>query len=113
LIVNNGNHLDAVVKLVENGVARRRVYVKSNSTLAVDGIGVGSYHVIFELGLDWDGRKFQRNPSFIAFDDDFDFDETPQVGRIEYVEQSITLNPVLNGNAHTHQISEAEFEAAR
>ncbi|MFK4083671.1 hypothetical protein ACI2LF_06160 [Kribbella sp. NPDC020789] len=95
-ITNNGS-ADVVV-VVANSVPRQpqvSIYVRHDSKATLHGIR-GSYWVFFKSGSAWDGvsRQFTEGCSFAKYDDRFD-------GKFDW---TITLSPVIGGNASTSDV---------
>jgi len=114
LKVSNGTSRDAYIKLVEPR-SRKLVaafYVKSKSTFTQKRVSDGTYKVLFVLGEDWDSktRSFTKSKSFSEFDKSLNFTTTQRGNRIQYRAFTITLNPVVGGNATTSGFSETEFD---
>jgi len=110
LKVTNGTKWDAVVKLVSPYRKYTFVsfYVREGRTAIVNQIRANTYKLVFALGEGWDERRgrFHRIFSTSAFEspltiskDAFD----------SYNGYSVTLNPVIGGNAEIGEISEEEF----
>lgn len=109
LAVTNGTTQDALVKLVTAGAKStvRTVYVVRQSDWTIKGIAPGSYLLRFAVGNDWDPvlLRFQKNISFSAFEDPFDFVVTGG----QYTTWEVTLNPVAGGTAQIDKIDPATF----
>lgn len=107
--IKNGSGSDAFVKLITNsGKKVYSVYIRANNNYSIKNINDGVYRMLFSFGSDWDSsqKKFLVNPSAQAFDDTFDFKTTDS----QYVENTITLNPVIGGNATTNPINPNDFD---
>jgi hypothetical protein len=119
LEINNGTSLDAVAKLVNVSVNSSvlTVYIKANSTYEIKDVSDGNYKLFFNLGNDWDDKSkaFAVNSSYEVFEEDFDFttSEYEDDNRIHtrYATFSVTLNPVIGGQAKTEDVNAAEFGA--
>ncbi|TDD44580.1 hypothetical protein E1263_40465 [Kribbella antibiotica] len=95
-ITNNGS-ADVVV-VVAASVPRQpqaSIYVRHGSKTNLRGIR-GSYYVFFKSGSAWDGvsRQFTEDCSFSKYDNRFD-------GKYNW---TITLSPVIGGNASTSKV---------
>lgn len=117
LTIENGNSLDAAVKLVyandtgnATGIISRFVYVRQNSSYIITGIPEGNYRIKFNIGKKWnsEGSRFYNGSSSI-FRDIIEYKEERVGNSIYYSNNSITLNPVVNGKAKTYKINEDEF----
>lgn len=117
LTIDNGTRHDAVIKVVDE-TARQTVvafYVAGGSAATIEHIPDGHFRVIFATGTDWDSAlgTFTRDKSFARFDKPLDFVTTwrPR-GYDVYMEYSVftlTLHPIVHGNARTTAIAEEEF----
>ena len=83
------------------------VYVRGGGTFTAKGVRDGTYRVFTASGEDWDkGRKgFTRDCSFSKFDDTFKFSTTSFSASI----WTITLTPVVGGNASTSDVDPNAF----
>ncbi|GAA3917412.1 hypothetical protein GCM10022629_24000 [Amorphoplanes auranticolor] len=83
------------------------VYVRGGGTFTAKGVRDGTYRVYTASGEDWDkGRKgFTRDCSFSKFDDTFKFSTTSFSASI----WTITLTPVIGGNASTSDVDPKSF----
>lgn len=115
LTVSNGGNTDALVKLVSTSDRRlkRITYVRAGSEITVSGIASGSYYLRFTTGTDWDNghRRFRRDRANSQFDNQLEFVEDSSLTGTRYSQFSVTLHPVMYGNARTHGITDAEFDA--
>ena len=109
LAVTNGNGSDGVVSLVDYQTGRivRSSYVRGNATARMGAIRPGSYTVGFALvsGYSTSGHKFCTLGFGTEFEKPFDFQEDTLGNEVRYVIEEITLNPVIDGNAHTHPVA--------
>lgn len=113
LTISNGSGSDAVIKLITNGGEKvYSVYIRANNSYSIKNIDDGIYRLLFSFGSDWDSgqKKFIVNPSAQAFDDTFNFQTTRDQSGIEYDNISITLNPVVGGNAIANPIDPSVFD---
>ena len=83
------------------------VYVRGGKTFTAKGVRDGTYRVYTASGEDWDkGKKgFTRDCSFSKFDDKFKFTTTSFSASI----WTITLTPVVGGNASTSDVDPNAF----
>ena len=113
LRVINGTTSDAAIKLVDrtSGRTLRFVYVQANHNVTISGISPCSCTLKFSTGTDWEQRahKFLRNQSFAQFNNPLNFREIRTASGVKWMNYTVTLNPVLNGNARTTTISERNF----
>lgn len=117
LKIDNWTNFDAVAKLVNTKTNKSVLtfYVQANNTYTIKNISNGKYKLFFNLGNDWDKdiKAFARNSSYELFEESFDF-STPRHTEGEYIVTeystfSVTLNPVVGGNASTERIGWEEF----
>lgn len=117
LKIDNGTKLDAIAKLVNISTNKSifTVYIKADSAYNISKISNGNYKLFFNLGNDWvTGTKaFAINSSYKVFEENFDFTtreyEEGDYVRTQYATFSVTLNPVIGGQAETENISAVEF----
>jgi hypothetical protein len=111
LTVDNGTSTDAVVDLVRGAVTALAVYVRSGSSYTAKGVADGNYQVYFTSGTDWDGTNhvFTRDCVFQKFDNTVSFTTTTSGDTIQYTDDQITLNPVVNGNAKVSDVSPGQY----
>ncbi|MEE1784959.1 hypothetical protein PUR71_18890 [Streptomyces sp. SP17BM10] len=104
--VDNGGSSDAVVTLALDGKAVNSVYVAKGSNASIEGVQDGTYEVYFSGGADWDGdaKAFTQNCRFTKFQDTLAF----ETGRTA-TSWSITLKPVVGGNAKTEDVDQQNF----
>ena len=83
------------------------VYVRGGGTFTAKGVRDGTYRVYTASGEDWDKAKkgFTRDCSFSKFDDTFKFTTTSFSASI----WTITLTPVVGGNASTSDVDPNAF----
>lgn len=109
LKIDNGTSLDAIAKLVNIKTNKSviTVYVKANNVYNISKITDGDYKLFFNLGNDWNDeiKAFSVNSSYEVFEEKFDYVTTES----EYSTFSVTLNPVINGNAETNNVTPNEF----
>jgi DnaJ C terminal domain len=113
LKILNGGATDTAVSLVPAGgtAAVLVVYVRGKSNHTVSGIRDGSYRIYLASGTDWDSgtRGFTRDCEFQQFDDAFDFTTKRSSSGTQYTEWTITLEPVVGGNARTSEVDPEDF----
>ncbi|HEY9878783.1 MAG TPA: hypothetical protein V6D29_10025 [Leptolyngbyaceae cyanobacterium] len=113
LTVENGNSVDAVVKLVDQATGRtlRFVYVKAGEEVTLDNLGAYTTELKFALGVDWDEQKklFRHNQSLMAFSEPVKFTLERRNDGEYWRTYTVTLHPVLNGDAKTERLDEKEF----
>ncbi|MEV7024628.1 hypothetical protein [Kitasatospora sp. NPDC093558] len=104
--VDNGGSSDAVVTLALDGKAVNSVYVAKGSNASIEGVQDGTYEVYFSGGADWDNdaKAFTQNCRFTKFQDTLAF----ETGRTA-TSWSITLKPVVGGNAKTEDVDQQNF----
>ncbi|MFB7908638.1 MULTISPECIES: hypothetical protein [unclassified Kitasatospora] len=104
--VDNGSKADAVVSLVLGGKAVHSMFVAKGQKAAVQGVEDGTYDVYVSQGADWDSaaKSFTRSCAFTKFEDTFPY----ETGRTS-TSWSITLQPVVDGNAETNDVDPNSF----
>ncbi|WP_306214879.1 hypothetical protein [Actinoplanes sp. RD1] len=104
-IVNGAE--DTTISLVKNNKAAFTVYVRGGGTYTVKGIKDGTYRVYTASGEDWNAAEkgFTRGCNFSKFDDTFKFTTTSTSSSI----WTITLTPVVGGNASTSDVDPNGF----
>jgi hypothetical protein len=117
LSVSNGRNENAVLKLID--LSRQEsvfsVMIRSGSDYSISGIPDGRYKVLFALGHGWSNElnAFQDSYGYSAFKEDFIFkallERNGAYQQWSYDKCSITLNPVIGGNAKTEKLNENEF----
>ncbi|WBB80314.1 proline-rich domain-containing protein [Micromonospora sp. WMMD882] len=108
LKIENGG-ADTVISIVRGKTAVTRVYVRGKSDFTVYGIKDGSYQIFTTSGKDWDARNkaFSRDCDFEKFDESLKFTTTSRT----YSGWTISLTPVVGGNASTSSVDPDEFPA--
>ena len=83
------------------------VYVRGGGTFTAKGVRDGTYRVYTASGEDWDKAKkgFTRDCAYSKFDDTFKFTTTSFSASI----WTITLTPVVGGNASTSDVDPNAF----
>jgi hypothetical protein len=111
LRIRNGLSHDAVVTLVRGKSRVLSVYVRKNKSYQINGVRDGTYRIYFTTGDDWDGsaRTFTRNCDFSRFEDPVRFQTFYTGGSIQWQNWSLTLHPVLGGNARTRSVRPGDF----
>jgi hypothetical protein len=101
LTAENGTNSDAQLVLIDNwsGNKVRKVSIRSHAAALLDLLSEGTYRVYFET-----------EDGYFEFGKELKFTETPTEDSIEYVEHTITLNPVIGGNVTARRMSKEEFE---
>lgn len=109
LKINNGTNSDAIAKLVNIATNKSvlTIYIKANNIYNVTKISDGNYKLMFNLGNDWDAgvKAFNINSSYEVFEENFDFITSES----QYSTFSVTLNPVIGGDAKTNEVKPVEF----
>jgi hypothetical protein len=111
LSIDNGTAQDAAVALVDfdSEEAVRYVYIAAHRKYTMRDIEVGKYRLRFELGGNWVDDDFTCSPSFSEFEKALQFVEPSREDEQYYKVVSVTLHPVLEGNARTTSISRTQF----
>jgi len=83
------------------------VYVRGGGSFTAKGIRDGTYRVYTASGEDWNksAKGFTRDCAFSKFDDSFKFTTTSSSSSI----WTITLTPVIGGNASTSDVDPNAF----
>ena len=83
------------------------IYVRGGGTFTAKGIRDGTYRIYTASGEDWNTAKkgFTRDCAFSKFDDTFKFTTTSSSASI----WTITLTPVIGGNASTSDVDPNDF----
>ena len=109
LKIENGGSGDAAISVVpaNSKTPTLTVYVRGNSNYTVTNVHDGTYEVFLATGSDWDtGTKtFTRDCEYQQFDDSFEFTTTSS----QFTEWSITLTPVVGGNARTSNVDPGSY----
>ncbi|GAA2498748.1 hypothetical protein [Winogradskya humida] len=106
LKIENGGD-DTTVSLVKGKKTVFTVYVRGGKTYTAKGIKDGTYRIYTATGADWNSAKkgFTRDCGFSKFDDTFKFSTTSRTSSI----WTITLTPVVGGNATTSDVDPDAF----
>jgi hypothetical protein len=113
LSISNQTSLDAVVRVYNPSTLEtvRWFFVKAHGSVEVTWIPQGNYNLAYTSGLDWvdSDEAFRWNPSYFEFERPLIYSEQIDTNRIRYSKFSVTLHPVIGGNAKTKPISRNEF----
>ncbi|GAA3805242.1 hypothetical protein GCM10022226_26500 [Sphaerisporangium flaviroseum] len=111
LTVDNGGKSDAVLTLVRGSTKLTSFYVRKGRKVTVRGVPDGTYKIFFTGGADWDkkARAFTRNCTFERFQDTVRFRTIRSATLIQFSTWTITLQPVIGGNAKTNQVDPEGF----
>lgn len=113
LSVSNQTNLDAVVRLYNQATLEtvRWFFVKAKTSCTVGGIPEGIYALAYTSGLDWvdSDEYFRWNPSYYEFEASLHYSEQWNESGVHYHEYSVTLHPVIGGNARTKSVSRSDF----
>ncbi|MCD6493384.1 MAG: hypothetical protein J7K36_06270 [Archaeoglobaceae archaeon] len=114
LTIENGLQSDAVVVLsnfYNPKIALIAVYIQAGDTYTITGIEDGVYTLYFVIGKDWDNNKkeFRQPEMYSRFKDSLVFETTTTSTYIEYTIYTVTLHPVVGGQAETERVSKDEF----
>lgn len=111
--ITNGNSEDAAVILAATNdqVGDRLIYIRAGMSATMDGIPVGEYRILFQIGANWDdsAEAFKCVRSTGMFDRIATFEERVKPDSIEYSEISITLHKLIGGNARSTAIAQSQF----
>lgn len=103
-----------MVKLVRTTPERlyRWVYVRAGQEVTLQGIQAGTYRLLFSTGQAWDSvlNRFACGRANREFDDLLVFEEIQENNATRYTTFSVTLHPVVRGNAPAHQLSDEAFD---
>ena len=117
LQIDNGTSRDAVIKVVDEQTHHsiEACYVSAESKVSIDHIPDGAFTVFFASGSDFDSSLggFTREKGFAKFVDALAFTtemrSTASGINTQYTIFTLTLHPVVNGNARTSSVGEDEF----
>lgn len=117
IVVRNNSGFDAIVKVEDYGTDEtyRLVFIRRNQSYTISDIRDGMFMIKFALGSDYSPmqKMFLKPSGFTKFDNPNRFQETRSSDgyrtRVQYSQMSITLAPVVGGNANTTKISAKEF----
>jgi hypothetical protein len=87
----------------------REISVQAESSFLMERLDPGEYDIVFATGRDWNDQaeKFNRDGSYFEFGKRLAFTQNSTT----YERQTITLNPVRDGNVPRRPITEVEFHA--
>jgi hypothetical protein len=114
LTIENGNDRDAVLVLARSSAPTKAVlavYVRAERSATIKGIKDGTYVVFFSLGKRWDShsRAFTSELDRSRFEDTIRFKTTRSAYMTTYSTWTLTLQPVVGGNAPTRDVGEGDF----
>jgi len=109
LKVKNGTSRDAVVTLVRGRSKAISVYIRARSTASVRDVRDGTYTIFFTSGhrFSTSRGRFTSAPSYQRFTSKLRFNTTSTSSTI----WTLTLNPVVGGNARTTGVNPNDFPA--
>lgn len=107
LHIENGTQSDTVLILSRDDATLIAAYVRAGETLTIDRIPDGTYVVFATSGQDWDGLMFNTDRSNERFQDSLLFSTTTS----QYSIWTLTLQPVIGGNAQSAPISASDLPA--
>src|SRR5262249_12424278 len=114
MMVENGTHQDALVKIVPSGAntASCVFYVAAGRQAHITFVPDGIYSILFALGRDWDPitTSFRNPRSFRRFDDVLNFESYYDAYASHHSSYELTLHTVPGGRARTSGMAEAEFD---
>jgi hypothetical protein len=111
-IINTGGNTDAVLDLVLAGrVAALAVYVRAASTATVKNVPNGNYQVYIATGAGWDpvNHLFTRACGYQKQDSTVAFTTSTHGNTTDYVDEQITITPVVNGNVQLSKVPPDQF----
>lgn len=114
LEVDNGNDVDAVVRVVDEDQSDRVVrslYVRAHEKATLSGVPPGTYRLLYSTGTEWnfDSGRFDRGARFGTFAEPFAFAQRTRGDTTTYRTFEVTLHTVSGGTAHTRPIDEDTF----
>jgi hypothetical protein len=103
LAINNGTSQDAVVTLAVGENASHAIYVHAGSDARIESIADDTYVIYVQQGTGWnnDLQQFTADADYAKFDSPATFTTIRDASGIQYTEFSITLQPVVGGNARS------------
>jgi hypothetical protein len=114
LTIDNGSGADAVViaRSLVSGRDLRRVYVRSGDTFTIKGIPSGNVDLLFMTGTGWISsmHRFCTPRSHTKFSDPLAFTERETTGGVHYSQWTVTLHPVVDGDARTEAVDPSLFD---
>jgi len=111
LTIENGSEGEAVLTLAVGSQAQFSVFIRRGADYKIPSISDGRYAVYYAGGTAWDGvtQAFARNCSFSRFDKSLTFTTTSSVGFVQYSTWTLTLYPVIGGNATTSKVDPRNY----
>lgn len=111
LTIQNGTDTDTVITLAKGKSPSSAVYVRANGSFEIKGVRDAKYTVFYTTGQDWDAasRSFTRKCGFKKFDESLNFTTDRRGNFIYYSRFSLTLQPVIGGNATTSEVDPKDF----
>ena len=114
LRIKNGTKDNAIVKLIDIKTDRKvcSFAVPANDEGGIKAIKNGTYRLLFSFGqaiIRYEDR-FYKATGYAEFENNFTFSQQRDSTGINYNSYTVTLNPVVDGNAETEQITQAEFD---
>jgi hypothetical protein len=114
LRIKNGTKDNAIVKLIDIKTDRKvcSFAVPANDEGGIKAIKNGAYRLLFSFGqaiIRYED-KFYKATGYAEFEDHFTFSQQRDSTGTNYNSYTVTLNPVVDGNAETEQITQAEFD---
>ncbi|PYI58364.1 MAG: hypothetical protein DMC60_13075 [Verrucomicrobia bacterium] len=114
LTVNNGTSSQAVAKLVDIQADRKILsfVISARQIATIYGIPDGTYQLLFAFGdqLYVGTDRFHSPHGFSKFVRQLTLDTRVTDDSVYWSQLSVTLHPVISGNAKTSSISQKEFE---
>jgi hypothetical protein len=117
ITVENNSGRDAIVKVEDHysGATYRLVFVRKNSTYTITDVRDGTFIIKFALGRDYspDRKMFLRDLEVTKFDEPDTLRTTVTNNGYQrttnYQSLTVTLSPVVGGNANSEKISLKDF----
>jgi hypothetical protein len=111
LTIDNGTDSDTVITLAKGKQPTSVVYVRAHGRFEIKKVRDATYTVYYATGQDWDSasRSFTRQCGFKKFDKEAKFTTTRRGNYIYYSRFSLTLQPVVGGNATTSDVDPKDF----
>ncbi|GAA5045141.1 hypothetical protein HNP84_002688 [Thermocatellispora tengchongensis] len=109
LKIQNGTRKDGVVTLVRGRSKAISIYVRARSSATVRNVKDGTYRIYFTTGYRFSVSKgrFTREATYQRFNRRLTFRTTSSTSTV----WTLTLNPVIGGNASTTNINPKDFPA--
>lgn len=109
--IENSGSSDVVVTLTKGKNPDISVFVRKGRDFTVRGVPDGTYAIFYRSGGTWDNAAegFGRNCSYSRFSNPLKFQTNRSGNRITWQDWTITLDPVLGGNAPTEQVDPDDF----